>query len=414
MSRRHSTLARIALTVSCVATACSADDSAAPDGASDSTQPDGALTEAGLVQACEAPDASPMLPCGTLQFAKSGVLSRPRNHHVTLTSPLASGGWMLYAIAGGNGAFPIANVDRIAVAPDGTLGTWVPDKFYPTSTAGAAGEVVGSVIVVAGGTIPNGTGFSVTDSAYSSVIQSDGSLGSWTPAGSVGKHRMHASAVTQGNTIWILGGFEDPNVWSDIVSATVSSDGTVSSWQPAGNLPGPRSHFSVTVLDDYVYIAGGLAASAFTNPPDLKDVWLGQIQSDGTIGAWQELTSLPIGLATHASFAYGGNVYVCGGITDTPAESGACFQAPVQPDHTLGAFSTAASLPIARGHVHQLPVLAGHVYSIAGAVDFYLNSTTEIDIGTWGASATGPAVEPPAPPPPPAGLPQAVKCHAWK
>jgi hypothetical protein len=160
-------------------------------------------------------------------------------------------------------------------------------------------------------------------------------------------------------------------------------DGTVSSWAAAGSLPGPRSHFSVTQLDDYVYITGGLAMSAYDNPPDLQDTWRGQIQSDGTIGGWIQMTNLPVAEATHASFFYGGFLYVCGGINNTPEEEDRCWQSPVQADHSLGAFVEVASLPIARGHVHQLPVLGGKVYSIAGAIDFNLDSTSEIDIGSF-------------------------------
>jgi hypothetical protein len=345
-----------------------------------------------------------------LQFTASSVVSRPRNHHVTLVTPLSTGGWMLYAIAGVDANAPIANVDQIAINPDGSFGSWVADAPFPIAVGGAVGEVVSGVVVVAGGT-SNST---VSDQAYSAVVQGDGSLGAWVPAGTVGVPRMHAGAISKDNTMWIFGGFDEQAVWSTIVSATVSSDGTVSSWQPAGTLPGPRSHFSVTMLGDYVYIAGGLAQSALNDPPDLQDVWVGQIQSDGTLGGWQQLTNLPIPLATHASFFYGGNLYVCGGITDTPAQSAACWQAPVLDDHTLGAFTDAAALRIARGHVHQMPVVAGQVYSIAGAIDFNLDSTTEIDIGSW-SSALMPIPPPPPPPTPPVGPLRAgaAKCHAW-
>ena len=32
---------------------------------------------------------------------------------------------------------------------------------------------------------------------------------------------MHAGSFVKGDTMWILGGFNDQSVWSDIVSATV-------------------------------------------------------------------------------------------------------------------------------------------------------------------------------------------------
>jgi DNA (cytosine-5)-methyltransferase 1 len=36
-----------------------------------------------------------------------------------------------------------------------------------------------------------------------------------------------------------------------------------------------------------------------------------------------------------------------------------------------------------RAHVHLLPVVGNHVYSVVGAIDFNPDSTGEIDIGTF-------------------------------
>lgn len=326
---------------------------------------------------CEEGDATPASDCGTLAFTKSPVASRPRNHHVTLIAPTGSGN-LLYAIAGVNADLPIDNVDIVPIEADGSLGKWVVGRPIPVPTGGHVGGFVSGVLVIAGGN--TGT---ITDLSYSSVLNPDGSLGPWKVQDSVGHPRMHAGSFTKGDTMWVLGGFNDQSVWSDIVSATVEPDGTVSSWKPAGSLPGPRSHFSLTLVDDYVYITGGLDMSAYDDPPDLQDAWRGQIQADGTVGAWTKLTDLPVAEATHASFFYGGYLYVCGGINNVPEQEDRCWSAPVEADHSLGKFEEVASLLIARGHVHQLPVLGGMVYSIAGAIDFNLNSTTEIDIGSF-------------------------------
>jgi hypothetical protein len=185
--------------------------------------------------------------------------------------------------------------------------------------------------------------------------------------------------------MWVLGGFDGSSIWSDIVSTTVQSDGTIASWAPAGQLPTPLSHFTVTLLGDYVYLTGGLqqADGGDANPPDVTNTWLGQIEADGTLGGWTALTPLPVAEAAHAAFAYGGYLNVCGGINNVPAEEDRCWRAPILADHTLGAFAEIASLPIARGHVHQMPVVGTQVYSIAGAIDFNLDSTTHIAIGSF-------------------------------
>ncbi len=333
--------------------------------------------------ACDSPDATPTTPCGSLTFAASDVKSRKRNHHVSFLATTKAGSF-IYVIGGTNGSFPLKNVDRFPLGEDGSLAPSVDQSPLPVAVGGLTGGVATSgathVVVVAGGT----NGAAVTDQSYAAVVGDDGTLGAWSPAGSVLHPRMHPGAIVKGDTVYVMGGFDDPDVWDDVVRATVGADGTLSAWSPAGTLPGKRSHFSVTRVGDDLYLAGGLDHSAFGNPPMLADTWHGHLAADGTVGDWTPMPPLPVGLATHASFYYGGYLYVGGGITDSPpAQERRFWRSPIQADRSLGPWEEAAPLPIARGHVHQLPVYRNHVYSIGGAIDFNLTSTDEIDVGTF-------------------------------
>jgi hypothetical protein len=318
------------------------------------------------------------MPCGTLSFAVSDIKSRKRNHHVTFRATTDAGDF-LYVIGGTEGNFPMNNVDRYPLHPDGSLGVANDEAPLPVDLGGLTGGVVSNVIVVAGGT----KGSVVSDKSYASKVGPDGTLGAWTATGSVLHPRMHPGAVVGSDAIWVMGGFKDPIVWYDIVRATVSPDGVVSTWAAAGELPGPRSHFAVTRVGDEVYLTGGLEKSAFSNPPFLADTWRGIVAADGTIGGWVSEPPLPVALATHSSFYYGGYLYVGGGINEKPAQEKRIWRAAIGPDHALGAWEETASFLVARGHVHQLPVFENHVYSFGGALDFNLSSTDEIDIGTF-------------------------------
>ena len=330
---------------------------------------------------CSALDASSTLPCGTLSFTTSPSTSRPRNHHVTLTFPI-QGGTMLYAVGGANAEAPISNVDRAPIMADGSLGTWVADNPLPFSVAGLVGEIVSGVLVTGGGTYLTGNATSLT---FASVVNPDGSLAGWNAAPAFNEARMHAASITRGNVMWVAGGFSAASIWGDVISATVSPDGTVSAWQPAGQLPSTLSHFTMNLVGDDIYLTGGLEQSAGddANPPDVANTWLGQIQSDGTLGGWVAQTPLPVAEAAHAAFVYGGYLNVCGGINNVPAEEDRCWRAPLQADRSLGTWEEIASLPLARGHVHQMPIVGSQVYSIAGAIDFNLDSTADVFIGSW-------------------------------
>jgi N-acetylneuraminic acid mutarotase len=197
---------------------------------------------------------------------------------------------------------------------------------------------------------------------------------------------MHAGSFVTGNTIYVMGGFQGNTVWSDAVQATVEQDGTVSAWTPAGQIAGPRSHFSVVQVGPYIYMAGGLNSSPEGTGSCLTDVSKGYLQSDGTFGPWAAMPSLPEPLCTQASFFYGGYLYIVGGIMENAVnaeESSAVFRSAVGADGTIGAWAKAPALPIARGHVHQVPMFENHVYSVGGAIDFDLDSTSQLDIGTF-------------------------------
>ncbi len=332
---------------------------------------------------CAGPTTPPSMACGTLAWAESASKSRKRNHHVTLL-PEVQAGPFVYAMGGFDGMVTAyANVDRAPIAADGTVGSWVSETPLPMAMGGFTGVVVSnSLFVIAGGMEANGT---ITDQSFTSVIAADGTLGAWQPAGSTQHPRMHGGQIVNGDTVYVLGGFSDPNVWDDVVRATVSPSGTLSAWTSAGKLPGPRSHFSISLVDGYVYITGGLDVSAFQNPPNLTEVARAQIAADGTVGPWTTLNPLPVALATHASFVYGGYLYVGGGISGTtdPIQEKRVWRAPIEADHTLGAWEIAAPLHIARSHVHQLPMYVNHVYSVSGSIDLNLVATDEIDVGSF-------------------------------
>jgi hypothetical protein len=197
---------------------------------------------------------------------------------------------------------------------------------------------------------------------------------------------MHAGSFTDGGRVYVLGGFAKVDtvstLWSDVLVAEVGADGSIAAWRDAGKLPGPRSHFAAARDGAFVYLTGGIAADPFADPPSLREVWRARIGRDGALGEWTAMTPLPSGVATHASFVRDGWLYVAGGVGDKPEMLAAVLAAPIR-NHALGAWRTIAQLPVARGHVHQMPLHGDRVYSVGGAVDFELRSSPAVHIGTF-------------------------------
>jgi hypothetical protein len=363
--------------------ACSGPPSSPPDSGEppDAGPVDSGVPDAGPgVPGCDSPLSIWPTDCGALSWAKSDAGTHPRNHHLTDLAQTNAGAF-LYVIGGFNAGAVIAGIDRFQIQPDGTLSPAVADTPMPVAVGGTSGGILNnSVLVVAGG--QDGTFRNVSTSHWA-PINPDGTIGTWKTGGDIHEKRMHGGAFVHGDTIYVMGGYDDPDVWSDVVKATVDSTGTLSDWVDAGTLPGPLSHFALSGAGDYCYLTGGLNMSALGNPPDLATVWRGHVMANGDLGEWQAMTSLPTGLATHGSFIYGGFLYVAGGVDNSGNEEKAVLRAPIMADHSLGAWDTSTPLPVPRGHVHALPVLGTHVYSAAGAIDAQLDSTGDIQIGTF-------------------------------
>lgn len=369
------------LTLAALIAACSSSEATPSPGTDAGTvTKDAGKVDAGPTKNCADPQTKPEDPCGTLAWSTSDVATRKRNHHVTLLAETKAGP-MLYALGGFNGSKSLVTVDRTKLGGDGSLGEWSETTALPVAIGGHVGEVIGNVVVVAGGMGMTGH----VDTSYSSVIQDDGSLGAWKQGGSIGQRRMHGGSFVLKDAMYILGGFDDPTVFDDVVRATIAADGTIGEWKKIGTLPVPRSHFGLTQVNGYVYLTGGLDKSALSNPPMLADVYRARLAEDGTLTEWTAMPKLPAGISTQASFFYGGYLYVAGGIHTEPsaAQDARVWRAAIQPDHGLGTWEAAAPLPVARGHVHHLPIFGTRVYSVSGAIDFNLNSTDQVHVGVF-------------------------------
>ncbi len=315
--------------------------------------------------ACASDLATSAQSCGSLSWQTSATKSRLRNHHMTYVTRAQDGSAFLVAVAGVNGGTVMRDVDIAPIAPDGTVGAFTSGPPYGAYVGGLTGANANGVLVGAGGN----TGSSLAADVFTSVVQPDGSLADWHKQAPMNVKRMHAASFAVGSRIWIMGGF-DTDVHGDVISADVGADGTIAAWNPSGTLPAPRTHFSAAYARGFVYVTGGIAALPTMPSPSLKDVQRGTVEPDGTIDQWTKLSPLPVGICTHSSFVYGGYLYVAGGIDDAPEQLATVRRAPLEDDGTLGDWETVAPLPVARGHVHQLPIVFDHVYSVSGATDF--------------------------------------------
>lgn len=113
----------------------------------------------------------------------------------------------------------------------------------PRTTSSAAGTATATHVYVHGG-----YGNQQNDSVLAAPIQPDGSLGSWSVAGRLEFLAFH-SMVVAGRHLYVLGGRGDGGYRSNVWSAEIRADGTLSDFTLRGTLPTERQFFYVAVLE---------------------------------------------------------------------------------------------------------------------------------------------------------------------
>ncbi|KPA18093.1 hypothetical protein MHK_001688, partial [Candidatus Magnetomorum sp. HK-1] len=85
------------------------------------------------------------------------------------------------------------------------------------------------------------------------------------------------------------------------------TDGSLGNWQETTSLPYAVEDHQCFTANGFVYCAGGYAGSL------KSQVWYATLNTDGSLGNWQETTSLPYGVKDHQCFTANGFVYCAGG-----------------------------------------------------------------------------------------------------
>ncbi len=98
---------------------------------------------------------------------------------------------------------------------------------------------------------------------------------------------------------------------------------------------------SATILNGYVYVAGGcIGILACNNSTNLVD--FAPLNADGTIGSWSTTTALPADRVFGQLEQAGGSLYYIGGADDTEVAQSTVYYATPNSDGTISSWSTAS------------------------------------------------------------------------
>lgn len=202
--------------------------------------------------------------------------------------------------------------------------------------------------------LPPGWGLTGAATPTAAVPTATPAAGAWTTGQAMPTFRSEFAAAVLDDKIYVLGGLAGRTVRVTEVTTVVEVyDPAADTWSRAADLPLPLHHLAVAALGGRLVVAGGYDGDDFT--PDVRATWV----YDPAADAWSQGADLPAPRAAHALVAVGDRIIAAGG---------------VGPDSTqLWAYDPAADrwtvlpapLPTAREHLTAAAV-DGRLYVVGG------------------------------------------------
>jgi len=272
-----------------------------------------------------------------------------------------AGGWAWH-LGGSNGTSNQSTVYYSRVNADGTLGAWDTRSALPSGTA-LPNAISGLGAAVSGGRVyaVGYDGSEATASAYMAAWNTDGTLSAWTKLTALPASKQGHGFVIYRGRLYAAGGSNGTSAQSTTYSASIQAGGTLGAWRAETSLPGPRQYLSLTAFGGYLYLIGGSDGSSAYGT-----VYRSPVASDGSLGAWEALASMPEARFSASAVINEGWLYVLGGDSGSGVQN-TIFRSSFTPLGALGAWQTTDPLPAAR-RSQAAAVYNGQLY-VAGGQD---------------------------------------------
>ena len=212
-------------------------------------------------------------------------------------------------------------------------------------------------------------------------------VGTWNTTTAMPAALYASSSVTYKGYVYEIGGSNGLNFESAVYSAPLNSNGTVGAWNTTTALPVALENTASVVYNGYVYLMGGYGMSGFSST-----VYYAPLNSNGTVGTWNTTTALPDAMDNSTSLVYSGYIYELGG-EDVSGGLQVVYSAPLNSNGTVGTWNTTTALPAVMDSASSA-VYNGYVYELGGSgfsnavYDARLNSNGTV--GTWNTATVLP------------------------
>ncbi|MEZ5198457.1 MAG: right-handed parallel beta-helix repeat-containing protein [Bacteroidales bacterium] len=258
------------------------------------------------------------------------------------------------------------------------VNTWLTTTVLPQTLEGhKAATWNNRYVYVVGGY----NDLSYSNSVYRATLQSSGGISSWTTENSLPVGLRDHAVVIGTNTLYVLGGRNDSQIFNTVYYAPINADGSLGVWETASvTIPLTLWGHTAAYCNGYVYVAGG--ASVMSASAARNNVYYAKINADNSLSAFNIATNLPSFRNGHSMVTSGDKVYVLGGFTIGGSKQNTVYFATSGNNGALGSWSAATALPIAVSN-HSSVIMNGLITVLAGESGGTLsNSIYFADINT--------------------------------
>ncbi len=220
----------------------------------------------------------------------------------------------LYVLGGDNGFFDKSKVsDRIFRAipnAQGDITDWVEVGKLPAPLTIHGVTTIEDQVYVIGGSQTFRPSSTVSDSIFTTKISAKSEFGEFEKLAPFPTPIGWLTATAIGDRIFAISGKEQFNptrLAEHVWGAEVGANSQLSPFEAISKVVPRQRHATVLLDRTLVVIAGGGAKRV------LSSVEAGEVDVDGNIANWTELSPLPEPRYAHAAFAHEGDIYVSGG-----------------------------------------------------------------------------------------------------
>jgi hypothetical protein len=161
------------------------------------------------------------------------------------------------------------------------------------------------------------------------------------------------------------------------------ANGSLGAWQTLSPMPLPRAnHCAVAAAGYLVVIGGNFEPDGGSGFVDIDAVHVAALHADGSIGAWSQAGTTPSPVSGCTAAASGNTLYLVDGLYDDTSDQGHVFSAELSATGKLGAWKPLGLLANGQDAFYSAAWVASDPGSSLYVIDSSLSSTTVLRAST--------------------------------